>query len=73
MMAFYFLAQFLGYLMPISFTDTPEGFAASTETYYICAASLLILGILENWTFEFTPLQKNIYLDKEKGSHTFYR
>ena len=59
--------------MPISFTDTPEGLTASIETYYICATSLLILGIIDNWTFEFTPLQKNIFVDKEKGSYAFYR
>ena len=72
-MAFYFLAQFLGYMMPIAFTDTPDGLAASPETYYICGMSLLLLGILDNWTFQFTPLQKNIFLDKEKGSYAFYR
>ena len=34
---------------------------------------MALLGVLDYWTFQFNPLQKNIFLDKEKGAYKFYR
>ena len=32
---------------------------------------MLIFGLLDIWVFQFNPMQKNIFLDQEKGSHYF--
>ena len=63
MMGFYFLAQFLGYMMPIPLLETGGTWAAEPNYYYVSGAVMVILGVLDNWTFVFNPLQKNIFLD----------
>ena len=76
MIGFYFLAQFLGYMTPVpgqvTATTEDEGMWASKPyVYYSCAGAMLLLGLLDIAAFQFNPMQKNIFLDQEKGSHYF--
>ena len=61
-------------MMPVPLMESGDGYwAAKPEYYYISGVTMLLFGILDNWTFMFNPLQKSIFLDKEKGAHSFYR
>ena len=73
MIGFYFLAQFLGYMVPLPVLNSGGYWAAQPECYYVAGSAMIFLGVLDHWTFSFNPLQKNIFLDKEKGAYRFYR
>lgn len=76
MIGLYFIAQFLGYMTPVPGQVTvitkDEGmFMSKPYIYYICAGAMFLLGLLDIVVFQFNPMQKNIFLDQEKGSHYF--
>ena len=50
MLALYFLAQFLGYMTPITLLEDIY-YAAEPRMYYIGGALFLILGFLDIWVF----------------------
>jgi hypothetical protein len=62
MLILYIFAQFAGYVMPVPFyTDCFE--APYPIFYYASGFIFIVIGIIENWTFVYHPLSKNIVVD----------
>ena len=63
MLALYFVAQFLGIVTPVEMVE--RVYWVCTPTWYnIGGMVFIVLGILDFWTFQFNPMQINIYLDQ---------
>ena len=55
MLAIYFLAQFLGYMTPITLLESLY-WAAEPKMYYIGGGVFILFAILDIWVFWFNPL-----------------
>ena len=62
MLALYFLAQFLGYMTPITLLKNLY-WAATPILYYIGGGLFTLFAVVDIWAFKFNPLQINIFLD----------
>ena len=62
----FFTMQFLGYVTPTHDLSDCEYLNRENMFYYIFGSCLILLGLIDVWTFSFYPLERNVFLDQEE-------
>ena len=70
-MSIYFLAYFIAYISPFEWVTTLY-FAIRPWGFYASSMTMFALTIIDYFSFDFHPLQKNIIYDNEKGTKAIH-
>lgn len=64
MLALFLMTQFAGYITPLEVNSHLYDSVQPT-VYWVCGGVMLLISIVDKYSFAFHPLQKNIFLDQE--------
>ena len=70
-MSIYFLTQFIAYITPFDWVEELE-WSLPPLPCFICAIAFIVITVIDYFTFDFLPLQKNLIFDNEKGTQNIH-